>query len=284
MGISALAVVAALLFWFTQESENLPSPVTIKAPANEPPMDRLVVSVREFEPVEQVPQPPPVAVAEPLPVPAPPPTTPATQIEMPPIQTSNMVPSKSGAPPPIPVEVPPIQMQKPASSQAGGENPLAEEGVVLPIYADYRSAMGFPVYAEAMRRVGGIFLIFDGEKIRGEADVLNRKVLPIAPARLAGLSPRSREITEPALLPCLEEAKRLLGPGFYSIILLLPTRVDQHVQAEVVKELRLRGLDPSSVVQVRGRYVSNEGRLVLTLTDSVSRSGRATPLQSVISF
>ena len=260
MGISAFAAIAAVLFWFTQESESLPSPVTIKAPSNEPPMDRMVVSVRESEPVEQVPLPAPVAAAEPLPAPAPPPTT-----------------------PPTPVEVPPIQMPK-ATSTAGGENPSADEGVLLPIYADYRSGIGFPAYAEAMRRVGGIFLIFDGEKIRGEADVLNRKVLPIAPARLAGLSPRSREVTEPALLPCLEEAKRLLGPGFYSIILLLPTRVDQHVQAEVVKELRLRGLDPSSVVQVRGRYVSNEGRLVLTLTDSVSRSGRATPLQSVISF
>ena len=261
MGFSALVAVAAVLFWFTQESESLPSPVTIKAPSNETPMNRMVVSVRESEPVEQVPQPAPVAVAEPLPVPAPPPTT-----------------------PPTPVETPPIQMPKLASSQAGGESPSADEGVVLPIYADYRSGIGFPAYAEAMRRVGGIFLVFDGEKIRGEADVLNRKVLPIAPARLAGLSPRSREVTEPALLPCLEEAKRLLGPGFYSIILLLPSRVDQHVQTEVVKELRLRGLDLSSVVQVRGRYVSNEGRLVLTLTDSVSRSGRATPLQSVISF
>ncbi len=261
MGISALVAVSALLFRFIQKSENLPSPVTIKAPSNEPPMDRMVVSVREFEEVEQVPQPPPVAMAEPLPVPAPPPTT-----------------------PPIPVEAPPIQTPKLASSQAGGENPSADEGVVLPIYADYRSGMGFPAYAEAMRRVGGIFLIFDGEKIRGEADVLNRKVLPIAPARLAGLSPRSREVTEPALLPCLEEAKRLLGPGFYSIILLLPNRVDQHMQAEVVKELRLRGLDPSSVVQVRGRYVSNAGRLVLTLTEAVSRTNGTATLQGSVAF
>ena len=261
MGISMLVAVTALLFWFTQESESLPSPVTIKALSNEPPMDRMVVSVRESEPVEQVPLPAPVAATEPLPVPAPPPTT-----------------------PPTPVEVPPIQMPKLASSQGGEGTASADEGVVLPIYADYRSGIGFPAYAEAMRRLGGIFLIFDGEKIRGEADVLNRKVLPIAAARLAGLSPRSREVTEPALLPCLEEAKRLLGPGYYSIILLLPNRVDQHVQAEVVKELRARSLDPSSVIQVRGRYVSNEGRLVLALTEAVRRSGGAAPLQSVISF
>lgn len=257
MGISALAVIAAVLFWFTQESESLPSPVSIKARSNEPPMDRMVVSVRESEPVEQVPEPPTVAVAEPLPDPT---------------------------PPPIPVEAPPIQMPKLASSQTGGENVSADEGIILPIYADYRSGMGFPAYAEAMQRVGGVFLVFDGEKIRGEADVLNRKVLPIAPARLANLSPRSREVTEPALLPCLEEAKRLLGPGFYSIILLLPKRVDQHVQTEVVKELRLRGLDPASVTQVRGRYASNKGRLVLALTEAVSRTSGVFTLQGTVAF
>ncbi len=257
MGISALVAVSALLIWFTQESENLPPLVIIKATPKAPPVERTVVSVREFEEVVQAPSPLPVAMAEPLPAPAPPPT---------------------------PVEVPPIQMPKLASSQGGGENPSADEGVVLPIYADYRSGIGFPAYAEAMRRVGGIFLIFDGEKIRGEADVLNRKVLPIAPARLAGLSPRSREVTEPALLPCLEEAKRLFGPGFYYIILLLPNRVDQHVQAEVVKELRARGLDPSSVVQVRGRYVSNEGRLMLSLTEAVSRTNGTAALQGAVAF
>jgi len=257
MGISALALITAVLFRFTQETKSLPSPVTTKARSNEPPMDRMVVSVRESEPVEQVPEPPTVVVAEPLSAPA---------------------------PHPIPVETPPTQTAKVASSQGGGELSSADDGVVLPIYADYRSGMGFPAYAEAMGRLGAVFLIFDGEKIRGEADVLNRKVLPIAPSRLAGLSPRSREVTEPALLPCLVEAKRLLGPGFYSIILLLPNRVDQHVQAEVVKELRARGLDPSSVVQVRGRYVSNEGRLMLTITEAVCRTNGTAKLQGAVAF
>jgi len=266
MGISALVAVAALLIWSTQKGEVLPPPLVTKPVAEEPPVNRMVVNVRETEIAEPVPAPPPVvapeppvvAVVEPQPIPAP---------ASAPIETSPALP-------------PQVSASQGRSGEVG-----AREGVVIPIYADYRSGIGFPAYAEAMRRVGGIFLIFDGEKIRGEADVLNRKVLSIAPARLANLSPRSREVTEPALLPCLEEAKRLLGPGFYSIILLLPNRVDQHVQTEVVKELRLRGLDPESVTQVRGRYVSNEGRLVLALTEAVSRTnGTATPLQSQISF
>jgi hypothetical protein len=254
-------VVALVLFWSTPESESLPPSITVKARSEDSLMERMVVSVRESEPVEQVPQPPPIAVAELLATPAPLPTIqPATE------------------------ETPAAQTPKVISSQGGEGNASADEGIVLPIYADYRSEIGFPAYAEAMHRVGGIFLIFDGERIRGEVDVIKRKVLPIAPARLAGLSPCSREVTEPALVPCLEEAKRLLGPGFYSIILLVPKRVDQHVQSVVAKELRSRGLDPSSVTQVRGRYVSNEGRLMLTLTEAVSRTRGTAMLQGSVAF
>lgn len=264
-GISTLAAVAALLIWSTHKGEVLPPPIVTKPVWEEPPVERMVVSVRETKTAEPVPAPPPAVAPEP----------PVVAV---------VEPQPISAPASASIETSPALPPKTSTSQGRPGDVGAREGAAIPIYADYRSGIGFPAYSEAMRRVGGIFLIFDGEKIRAEVDVPTRKVLPIETARLGGLSPRSREVTEPALSPCLEEARRLLGPGFYSIILLLPNRLDQHVQSEVEKELWSRGLVPSSVVQVRGRYVSNEGRLVLALTEAVSRSGGATLLQSLISF
>lgn len=180
------------------------------------------------------------------------------------------------APPPAktvaPASQPPAATPAPSAiTPASTASTKEPAGFTLPISANYRRTLGFRKYAESMLELGGVFLIFDGDKIRATADVLNASISAVEPNQLAGMSPRSREITDLALTTCLEETRLRLGPGFYSVILLLPMQKDAQIQQAALRMLDASGVKASDAIRIEAEYRKDGEHLELVFTEVVLR-------------
>jgi hypothetical protein len=177
-------------------------------------------------------------------------------------------PPKTVSPPPQPPVTAPLPL---AATPASTASTKETAGFTLPISANYRRTLGFRKYAESMLALGGTFLIFDGDKIRATVDVLNPGISTVELNQLAGMSPRSREITDVALASCLEEARLRLGAGYYSVILLLPIQKDAEIQQAALRMLDASGAKASDVIRIEAEYRKDGNRLELVFTEVLLR-------------
>lgn len=214
-------------------------------------MERLQVVVRQ--------------VVEPAPEPALP--------EKPARPPAPVAPNKPPPPPPLLAKAAPVP---PAAPTASGSSTTA--GVAVHISVDYRSHLGFRAYVKAMEEAGGGFFVYDGQKISACADLLNGRISPVDPRTLEGLSPRSREISDIAIHGCLEKAGQTIGPGYYSIILLIPAPLDDRIQQAALAELQSRKIAPEDIIGVEGQYRPQAAGLELLLTAASLRNGQRVPL------
>lgn len=261
-----------------------------RAPERETPRERREVRTRVQ--LKAVLEPPPEP--EPLPKPEPPPKEGGRPPEgQPPrsrpeqkvtkvIKAVKAVTGKKNPPERAGLEPDPFPMPNHSANRAlPGKSPgLTGSGAFPPLEVGYPE-LGFPGYASAMEGLGGKFFVWDAavREIKGEIDLAAGRLLPLDPERLAGMSPRSRDLAEePALELYLESARERFGPSRYRVLLLLPWEVDRLLVAGLTRTLERAGHSPGELASLQGSYTQKEGELVLNLTWGHTRQGERVPL------
>ncbi len=170
-------------------------------------------------------------------------------------------------PPTEPIAVPPLLPNtEKLSAKPKATDEATDKGRMIPIVADYRRHLGFPVYVREMTRIGAMFLLFDPirEKLIAEVDIPNKIFKPINTSRLQAMSPNMREISnEIAVEELQQEARAAYDLPICSIIMLLPAVIDQQLTDQIETRLKSDGIDPARVTRVSGVYVLRTGGLAL---------------------
>jgi hypothetical protein len=204
---------------------------------------------------------------------------------------------KAESPKPEPEVSPPEPEEAPqADSPANPENkpsgkPRGRQdliGQAFAIVGDYRSHLGFDQYVRQLEARGGVFYLFDRvtKDLRAEVDLQAQCFNPVTVENLRGMSPRIREIEkEPVVRKMLEQARDEYGSGLYSIILLLPARLDDAIHAGIHEALERSGIDPDQVNQVRGVYEGGRGSpLSFRATELYLNDGRSVVVNFAMSI
>jgi hypothetical protein len=177
---------------------------------------------------------------------------------------------------PPPPEAPPAPAQPTLSAKPKAKPADSSEGRVIPIVADYRLHLGFPVYVREMRRLGAMFMLFDPihEKLIAEVDISSKSFGPIDTKRLQTMSPNIREISnEIAVEELQQKARTAYSLPICSIIMLLPKSVDQRITEEITSHLVAKGIEPTSVTAVAGVYLLRAGGIALRVNNAGTESG-----------
>ncbi|MBI4638944.1 MAG: hypothetical protein HY727_21615 [Candidatus Rokubacteria bacterium] len=159
------------------------------------------------------------------------------------------------------------------------------EGGFPPISARY-SHLGFPGYAAAMEALGGRFFVYDGDNLRAEIDWRAGRLVAFERSSLAGLSRRSRDLTdEAALAGVVTGAARAWGPAPYQVVLLVPVWLDQALVGAIVAHVQAQGRDPREFSGFEGRYVRTPaGELVLQVLAARHTAAGTIPMNLAINL
>lgn len=147
------------------------------------------------------------------------------------------------------------------------------------IIAQYRNTLGFSNYVKFMKNIGGRFFIFDkrNKKLVAEIDFNSERLEAIN--NLNNLSPRAREITgEPEVYKYTKLAELYYGPSTYSIVLLLPLKVDYFLIAGIEHYLKQRGLTSKDFISFKGIYKTQANMLILEIISGKLKNGKTKPI------
>jgi len=143
------------------------------------------------------------------------------------------------------------------------------------ITARYRSTLGFSNYVKFIKNIGGRFFIFDegSKRLVAEIDFDSEKLKAISD--LSNLSPRSREITgEPEVYKYTKLAELYYGPSSYSMVLLLPLKVDCFLIAGIEDYLKQVGLASKDFISFDGIYRTQGNVLILEIVSGRLKNGK----------
>ena len=88
------------------------------------------------------------------------------------------------------------------------------------------------------------------------------------------MSPRSRQVSqEPVLDKYISQAKDRFGPGNYSVILLVPLKIDQYLIGVIDDAVRKTGRSIKDFSSFHGVYSHKNGRVFLWLYEARLKSG-----------
>lgn len=187
------------------------------------------------------------------------------------------------------VAEPAIDMPLPAVSDAQlpSNETVDESGSAPFISACYRRYLGFPGYVREMRRLGGVFLLYDpvNEKIKAEIDMDSGSFSRVNIPKLKRMSPRMREINkEIAISGLLAKAKSEFGAGQYTVIMLLPRTVDSRILRNVCRKLTAHDLIPENVTRLVGEYVKFGNSLNLRISEAITDDGQTLDVDFALEF
>ena len=143
------------------------------------------------------------------------------------------------------------------------------------ITARYRSTLGFLNYVKFIKNIGGRFFIFDegSKRLVAEIDFDSERLKPIGD--LSNLSPRAREITgEPEVYKYTKLAQLYHGPSIYSVVLLLPLKVDCFLIAGLEHYLKKMGLQTKDFISFDGIYRKKGNLVILEIVSGRLKNGK----------
>ena len=163
-----------------------------------------------------------------------------------------------------------------------GKRMIGEKGQKIgtfpDIVVDYKRHLGVAGYLSAMNRLGGRFYILDQDRGKIVARIDNTLGNIESRGSFWGLSPRSRQVSqEPVLDKYIQQAKERYGPGSYSVILLIPLKIDQYLIGVIDDAVRKSGRTIKDFSSFYGVYSLNKGRMFLWIYEARLKSGAKTP-------
>jgi len=190
----------------------------------------------------------------------------------------------------VPLPVPaPADERAPAPAQAVAaatpvppQQPAVDPGAFPEIIADYRATIGFDAYTRALARIGGRFFVVrkPAFSIVAEVDPVDLDFIDDAGAPMAGLSPRSRDISaEPRLQGLLARAPSRFGADRYGAIVLLPRLIDRRLITTLGEIGQVAGGEIDSFIC---SYRLSGGALALHVTAIRRKDGRVIPVDRLV--